>query len=53
MTAARASSPRRPGWSRTWRRNVEGYLFALPWFVGFFGLLLGPMVASLAISFST
>ncbi|HUX86186.1 MAG TPA: sugar ABC transporter permease, partial [Chloroflexota bacterium] len=38
--------------SRAWRRNVEGYLFALPWFIGFFGPLLGPMIASLAISFS-
>lgn len=39
--------------SRAWRRNLEGYLFALPWFIGFFGLILGPMLASLAISFTT
>lgn len=38
--------------SRRTRRTIEGYLFALPWFIGFFGLLLGPMVASLFISFT-
>ncbi|MCL4541286.1 MAG: sugar ABC transporter permease, partial [Chloroflexi bacterium] len=39
--------------SRRTRRTIEGYLFALPWFIGFFGLLLGPMVASLLISFTS
>ncbi len=27
-------------------RNAPGYLFLLPWFIGFFGLTLGPAVAS-------
>lgn len=38
--------------SRAFRRNVEGYLFALPWFIGFFGLLLFPTLASLVVSFT-
>lgn len=29
-----------------------GYLFAAPWLLGFFGLTLGPMLASLVLSFS-
>ncbi|MFB9911915.1 carbohydrate ABC transporter permease [Rhizobium paknamense] len=32
------------------RRNAPGYLFLLPWFVGFFGLTLGPAIASLYLS---
>jgi ABC-type sugar transport system permease subunit len=28
-----------------------GYLFALPWIVGFLGLFLGPMIASIVFSF--
>jgi len=28
-----------------------GVLFAVPWFIGFFGLVLGPMVASVIFSF--
>ena len=35
--------PRRGGWI--------GYLFASPWLVGFFTLMLLPMVASLLLSF--
>ena len=29
-----------------------GYIFLLPWFLGFFGLTLGPALASLALSFT-
>lgn len=34
------------------RENVAGYLFLLPWFAGFFLLTLGPMLASLYLSFT-
>jgi ABC-type sugar transport system permease subunit/ABC-type glycerol-3-phosphate transport system substrate-binding protein len=30
---------------------AAGYLFALPWIIGFVGLFLGPMIASVAFSF--
>jgi len=33
-------------------RNAPGYLFLLPWFIGFFGLTLGPAIASLYLSFT-
>ena len=34
------------------RRNTAGYLFLLPWLIGFFGLTLGPALASLYLSFT-
>jgi multiple sugar transport system permease protein len=37
---------------RALRRNAAGYLFLLPWLVGFFGLTLGPTIASLYLSFT-
>lgn len=39
-------------WSEAWRRNAPGYLFLLPWFIGFFGLTLGPILTSLYLSFT-
>ncbi|MCM2474177.1 sugar ABC transporter permease [Rhizobium sp. CG5] len=33
-------------------RNAPGYLFLLPWFIGFFGLTLGPAIVSLYLSFT-
>jgi multiple sugar transport system permease protein len=39
-------------WSRIWSQNAPGYLFLVPWFIGFFGLTLGPMVSSLYLSFT-
>jgi multiple sugar transport system permease protein len=33
-------------------RNVPAYLFLLPWFIGFFGLTLGPALVSLYLSFT-
>lgn len=33
-------------------RNAPAYLFLLPWLIGFFGLTLGPAVASLYLSFT-
>jgi multiple sugar transport system permease protein len=38
-------------WSNTKKReNLWGYLFMLPWLVGFFGLFFGPGLASLYLS---
>jgi multiple sugar transport system permease protein len=37
---------------RSWRRNRAGYLFLTPWLIGFFGLTLGPALASLYLSFT-
>ena len=31
--------------------NLTGYLFASPWLVGFFGLMLGPMIVSFCLAF--
>lgn len=39
-------------WSRLWSANGPGYLFLLPWFIGFFGLTLGPIVMSFYLSFT-
>ncbi len=41
-----------PRLSRSARQNLEGYLFALPWIIGFFAFALGPVVASLYLSFT-
>jgi multiple sugar transport system permease protein len=39
------------GWSRVKRReNLWGYLFLTPWLIGFFGLFIGPGLASLFLS---
>jgi len=37
---------------RALQRNGPGYLFLLPWLIGFFGLTLIPTVASLYLSFT-
>lgn len=50
MTVAPAPSPR-PRRSLLWREAVDGYIFILPWMIGFFVFVAGPMVASLLISF--
>jgi multiple sugar transport system permease protein len=44
--------PARPGWRRWLSKNRDGWLFASPWIIGFFLFTLGPMLASLALSFS-
>jgi multiple sugar transport system permease protein len=42
-----------PGFfARFMQRDGAGYLFLLPWLIGFFGLTLGPMVSSLYLSFT-
>ncbi len=38
--------------SRALRRNLAAYVFLAPWLIGFFGLALGPMLASLYLSFT-
>lgn len=38
--------------ARALRLNGPGYLFLLPWLIGFFGLTLGPTLASLYLSFT-
>ncbi len=37
---------------RAVKRNGPGYLFLTPWLIGFFGLTLGPTIASLVLSFT-
>jgi multiple sugar transport system permease protein len=39
-------------WSRAWHNHAPGYMFLLPWFIGFFGLTIGPIVTSLYLSFT-
>ena len=38
--------------AQSWRRNRAGYLFLAPWLIGFFGLTLGPTIASFYLSFT-
>lgn len=38
--------------SRFWQKNGAGYMFLLPWLIGFLGLTLGPTLASLYLSFT-
>ena len=50
--APRASGPSRP---KGWRRKQEAraaYLFLAPWFVGLLVITVGPIVASLVLSFT-
>jgi len=45
--------PRKGGRKAQWWRDArDGYLFALPWLLGFFIFTLGPMLISIAMSFS-
>lgn len=39
-------------WSRIWQNDAPGYMFLLPWFIGFLGLTVGPMISSLYLSFT-
>jgi multiple sugar transport system permease protein len=54
--AALVRSPERAvtpsAWSRILTANGPGYLFLLPWFIGFFGLTIAPIVSSLYLSFT-
>ncbi len=49
MTTAISVSKRRR--SLHWREHIDGYIFILPWLIGFFVFVAGPMVASFVISF--
>jgi multiple sugar transport system permease protein len=51
---ARAAAERaRTSWlRRTAAANVPGYVFLLPWLIGFLGLTLGPALASFYFSFT-
>jgi multiple sugar transport system permease protein len=51
-TSAVTEVPKTSVWQRIWQQDAPGYLFLLPWFVGFFGLTLGPMVISFYLSFN-
>ena len=37
--------------STTFRKSLPGYVFALPWLIGFFGWTLFPLIASILLSF--
>ncbi|UXN71238.1 sugar ABC transporter permease [Devosia neptuniae] len=51
--ATPAGQAQRPSvWSRIWQNDAPGYLFLLPWFIGFFGLTIGPMITSFYLSFT-
>jgi multiple sugar transport system permease protein len=39
-------------WSRAWENHAPGYLFLLPWLVGFLGLTVGPIITSFYLSFT-
>ncbi|KQO83424.1 sugar ABC transporter permease [Rhizobium sp. Leaf262] len=50
---SRAAALPQPGrLRRMFDRNVHAYVFLLPWLIGFFGLTLGPALASLYLSFT-
>jgi multiple sugar transport system permease protein len=45
------AQPARRRRSLLWREQLDGYIFILPWLIGFFVFVAGPMVASFVISF--
>ena len=49
---ARERAPSSSFLSRIWQNDAPGYLFLLPWFIGFFGLTIGPIISSLYLSFT-
>ncbi len=51
-SGGRVAPSRQGGLAEAWRRNRPGYMFLLPWLVGFFCLTLGPTLASLYLSFT-
>jgi multiple sugar transport system permease protein len=52
-TAASLPVSQRPTSRRALRANLEGILFALPFIIGLVGLFLGPMIASIYMSFTS
>ncbi len=51
MAVTNSTPQRRRRRSLLWRENLDGYIFILPWMIGFFVFVAGPMVASFLISF--
>jgi multiple sugar transport system permease protein len=49
-SAARVAAP--SVWRGIWENHAPGYLFLLPWFIGFLGLTIGPILTSLYLSFT-
>nr|WP_311273738.1 MULTISPECIES: sugar ABC transporter permease [unclassified Rhizobium] len=47
-----AALPRQGRVRKMFDRNAHAYVFLLPWLIGFFGLTLGPALASLYLSFT-
>lgn len=39
-------------WSRVWQNHAPGYLFLIPWLIGFLGLTIGPIITSFYLSFT-
>jgi multiple sugar transport system permease protein len=51
-TKPKAEAAKKKGLSRKAKDNLAGYLFISPWIIGFIGLTLGPLLFSLAASFT-
>ena len=51
-TGIDAAPRQQSAFSRFWQQNGAGYMFLLPWLIGFFGLTLGPIISSLYLSFT-
>ena len=53
LTSSSLSATRAPrSWKRTLQANAAGWLFVLPWLIGFVALTAGPMIASAFLSFT-
>lgn len=52
LCGTKADAQRKKGLSRKAKDNLAGYLFISPWIIGFIGLTLGPLIFSLAASFT-
>ena len=52
MAVLTTTARQRRGFSRVARENVEGYLFVMPWLVGFVVFTAGPMIASFYFAFT-
>src|SRR4051794_35932033 len=52
VTQTRASAQRQSGLTGTQREAITGWLFALPWILGFVFFTIGPMLFSLYTSFT-
>lgn len=52
LCGTKADAQRKKRLSRKAKDNLAGYLFISPWIIGFIGLTLGPLIFSLAASFT-